>query len=214
MCPDTKVWQTFLDGSIAQEQRAAAESHLVRCRLCRERLIALSDAGRENALLEEAPTSLRRRAEELVIRTPASPSLFGSLRPYVPLALAAAIVLAVGLSLVVYRRQTERQPTSELRQSDLATVAFSLSSPGDGAVMEPGQLEFRWGSAGPGARYEFTITDEKGDIVFYEKPVNTLLTLDSKALKLSSQKKYYWTVSARLPDGTKRESRVAGFTVK
>lgn len=214
MCPDTKVWQTFRDGSIAQEQRAAAESHLVRCRLCRERLIALSDAAREIALPEEAPTSLRKRAEELVTRTPGSRSLFGSLRPYIPLALAAAIVLAVGLSVVVYRRQTERQPTSELRQSDLATVALSLSSPGDGAVMEPGQMEFRWGSAGPGARYEFTITDEKGDIVFHEKSANNLLTLDSRALKLSPQRKYYWTVSARLPDGTKRESKVAGFILK
>ena len=214
MCPDTEAWQTFLDGSIAQGERAAAESHLARCRLCRERLIGLSDAGRENAVPEVAPTSLRKRAEELVSRTPDSPSLFGSLRPYVPLALAAAIVLAVGLSVMVFRSRTERQPASELRQSDLTTVALSLSSPTDGAVIEPGQMEFRWGSAGPGARYEFTITDEKGDIVFHEKPANTLLSLDSRALRLSPQRKYYWTVSARLPDGTKRESAVAGFSLK
>lgn len=214
MCPEAKTWQIFLDGSIAQEQRAEAESHLVRCRLCREHLIALSDARRENAFLEEAPISLRKRAGQLASRTPGPPSLFGSFRPYIPLALAAGIVLAVGLSAVVYRQRTMRQPTSELRQSDLATVALSLSSPTDGAVMEPGQLEFRWGSAGPGARYEFTITDEKGDILLHEKPPNNLLSLDSRGLKLSPQRKYYWTVSARLPDGTKRESRVAGFSLK
>jgi len=214
MCPETKVWQTFLDGSIAVEQRADAESHLVRCRLCRERLIFLSDTVRENAFPEEVPISLRRRAEQVASRTPGPPSLFDSFRPYIPLALAATIVLAVGLSVVIYRQRTAQQPPSELRQSDLATMALSLSSPTDGAVMEPGRMEFRWGSAGPGARYEFTITDEKGDIVLQEKPANNLLSLDSRALKLSSQRRYYWTVSARLPDGTKRESRVAGFSVK
>jgi hypothetical protein len=212
-CPDITVWQKFLDGSIAQEDRAASESHLVRCRLCREQLIALSDTAREETLSEPAPDSLKNRAISLA--PPKSrPSFIGSWRPYVPLALAAAIVLAVGLSVVVYRNKTKPPPAFELRQSDRATIALSLSSPTDGAVMEPGQLEFRWGDCGPGARYEFTITDEKGDIVFQEKPANNFLTLDSRALKLSSQRKYYWTVSARLPDGTKRESAVAGFTLK
>lgn len=213
-CPDITVWQQFLDASIAQEDRAASESHLVRCRLCREQLIALADTAREETFSEPAPDSLRNRALSLAPVKSVSPSFIASWRPYVPLALAAAIVLAVGLSVVVYRNKTKPPPAFELRQSDRATIALSLSSPTDGAVMEPGQLEFRWGDCGPGARYEFTITDEKGDIVFQDKPANNFLALDSKAIKLSSQRKYYWTVSARLPDGTKRESAVAGFTLK
>lgn len=199
---------------MAQEDRAASESHLVRCRLCREQVIALADASREEALSEPAPDSLRNRAISLAPAKSGSPSFISSWRPYIPLALAAAIVLAVGLSVVVYRNKTQPPPAFELRQSDRAAIALSLSSPTDGAVMEPGQLEFRWGDCGPGARYEFTITDEKGDIVFQDKPANNLLALDSRALKLSAQRKYYWTVSARLPDGTKRESAVAGFTLK
>jgi hypothetical protein len=214
ICPDTAVWQTFLDGSITPDDRAVAESHLVRCRLCREGLIALSDASSENAVSDEAPISVRNRAVQLASRTSDSTSFVDFLRPYIPLALAATIVLAVGLSVLIYRNKTEPQRTAELRQSDRATAQLSLNSPANGAVLDSGKLEFSWADAGTGVRYEFTITDEKGDIVVRENPANNSVSLDSRALRLSPQRRYYWTVSARLPDGTRRESSVAGFSLK
>lgn len=213
MCPDVALWQTFLDGSIAPDDRSEAESHLVRCPVCRQRLIALFDARHESAVTENVPASLISRVEALPFKQPGSISLFGSFRPYVPLALAAGIVLAMGLSVMMYRR-TEPQRPAELRQSDRATTELSLISPASGAVLTAGKSEFRWADAGAGVRYEFVLTDEKGDIVFQEKPANNSLTLDSTALKLSPQRQYYWTISARLPDGTRRESVVAGFTLK
>lgn len=213
-CPDQIVWQTFRDGSISEADRTIAESHLVRCTVCRQRLIALFDGASEGELRESAPSSLRRRTLESAAATSGSHRFLDVVRPYAPLALAATILLVVGISWLAYRQRTPVQPPSELRQSGQATAAIPLTTPLNGAELISGKLEFRWGDAGAGARYEFILTDEKGDIVFQEKPATNALTLDTVALRFSTQRKYYWSVTAKIADGTKRESAVAGFTLK
>ncbi len=199
---------------MAAADRETAESHLVSCRLCRTRLIALFDEAGERSLAETVPVALKNRAVQSAPVDRPAKSVFDSFRPYVPVALAATIVLAVGLSVLVYRNQTTTQRTTEFRQTDRSTGEISLTNPPNGAALTSGQLEFRWGAVGADARYEFTVTDEKGDLMLQEKPPSNFLTLDTVAARLSPGQRYYWSVTARLPDGTRRESPIAGFTVK
>lgn len=212
-CPEATVWQTFLDGSISVTDRASAESHLGHCRVCREHLIVCLDNTNEREVFEAAPSSLKKNAIRSTSPQPRTANFMNSLRPYVPMALAATIVLAVGITFFFYRTADQTQPVSDLRQSGNATGELSLESPLNGAALNPGKLEFRWSDAGAGARYEFTLTDEKGDIIFREKPASNFLSLDSSG-RLSSSRKYYWSVLAKHPDGTQRESSVASFTLK
>jgi len=210
-CPDSITWQFFLDGTISAEDRPVAESHLARCRHCRERLIALYDNAEEARFQETAPPALTHRV------TKAPVHWLHALRPYVPLALAASVVIAVGFSIFVYRdtRSTSKPPqTDDLRRSNGATNDLPLASPPNGAHLHPGPVEFRWTDAGNGARYEFTVTDERGDIIVQEKLTTTSLVIDIAKLQLSSRQHYYWSVSARLPDGASRTSVIAGFTLR
>jgi len=196
---------------MSPSDRLAAEFHLAGCRHCRERLIALYDIEAEARFDEAAPSSLKHR----VTKTPVH--WIHSLRPYVPLALAASLVMAVGLSIFVY---WNTQSTSEtpriggLRRSSGASSDLALASPPNGAQLNASPVEFRWTDAGNGARYELTLTDEKGDIIIQEKPTTTSLVIDIAKLRLSTQGTYYWSVSARLPDGTSRESGIASFSLR
>ena len=131
-----------------------------------------------------------------------------------PVAFAAAIILAVGVSFLIYRDKTGITPTGDLRQSNDASSQIALTNPPDNASLESGKVEFRWSDPTAAARYEFTLTDEKGDIVFQEQNATSPLLLDTATLKLLPQRRYYWSVTAKLPDGTRRESSVVSFTMK
>lgn len=216
-CPDMRDWQLFLEGAMPAAERSEAELHLVQCPLCRTRLIELHDEVQEAGVIESAPSLLKHRVAQLPARKSISPRLLDRFRPYVPLALAATILIAVGLSIYVFRISQSvpgTPPVSDFRQSQGATVDLQLTNPPNGAEVGAGKVEFRWADAGPGARYELTLTDEKGDILYQEKPAANILVLDTSTLKLAPGKIYYWSVSAKLPDGTTRESEVARFNLR
>lgn len=210
MCPDKAVWQRYLDGSMTGAEREGHESHLARCRVCRERLISQFDRTNES-VSEIAPRGLRHRAVRLAKKTK---PFFSSFRPFVPVTVAAAILVVAGVSFLMYRNQTVTAPGTDLRQSRGSTGQIPLTFPANGATMDSGQIEFRWDDSAPGAHYEFVLTDEKGDIVFQNRDATNPLYLDTGALNRSVQRKYYWSVTARLPDGTRRESGIASFTMK
>lgn len=210
-CPDITVWRKYCDGSMTPDERLIAEAHMASCGLCRRQVISLFDIARE-ASVESAPDSLKRRTLGLAPQKETR-SFFASFRPFAPVALAAVIVLAVSVSFFLYRDRT-RTSTTDLRQSDPTTAGISLSNPPHGSKLESATVEFRWEDSTPNARHEFTLTDEKGDIVFQERNARSPLRLDTGAIKLSPQQRYYWSVSARFPDGTRRDSPVASFTIK
>lgn len=210
-CPEITIWKAYCADSMSADERLIAESHLVSCGRCRQQLISLFDAARE-ADVEPAPDFLKRRALRLAPEREKR-SLFVLFRPFAPVALAAVIVVAVGVSFFMYRGRT-RTSTTDLRRSDPTTAGISLSNPPHGSTLESGAIEFRWEDSTLNARYEFTLTDEKGDIVVQERDAKSPLRPDTGALRLSPQRKYYWSVTAQLPDGTRRESPIASFTIK
>jgi hypothetical protein len=191
--------------------RSTVESHLAVCRDCRDRLIALYDNETDARFTENAPASLKRK----VTNTPVPSIPF--LRRHLPLALAATVVIAVGLSFFVFRNirsMSQLPPISDTRRSNGQASDLKLTSPPIGAQLNAGQVEFRWTDASNSGRYEFTLTDEKGDVIAQEKPTTTSLVVDTVMLRLSTQRNYYWSVSAKLPDGTRRESEVSSFTLR
>jgi hypothetical protein len=211
-CPDISVLRKYCDGSIAPDERRNAETHMASCARCRHQLISLFDTARE-AYVESAPDFLKRRALGLAPQKERR-SFFASFRPFAPVALAAIIVLAVGISFFLNRERTTTPGTTDLRQSQPATAEILLSNPPNGSNLESATVDFRWEDSTPNARHEFTLTDEKGDIVLQERNARSPFRVDTGAIKLSPQQRYYWSVSARFPDGTRRDSPVASFTVK
>jgi hypothetical protein len=210
-CPDSVNRQSFLGGTMSPSDRTAVESHLAACRDCRERLIALYDNENDARFSENPPSSLKRR-----VTNTSGPSI-PFVRRHLPLALAATLVVAIGLSFFALRNirsTSEAPPVSDTRRSNAPTSGLMLTSPPSGAQLNAGKVEFRWTDASNSGRYEFTLTDEKGDVIAQEKPTTSSLLVDTVKLRLSSQRNYYWSVSAKLPDGTSRESEVGNFTLR
>jgi hypothetical protein len=212
-CPETGEYLSFIEGSSAGRENL--ESHLAHCRSCRERLIALYDQVEENRFLESAPMPVKVGAKS-VPRSAKPVSSIGGLRPYIPLTLAAGIVLAVTVSIFVYRGTWSLYKTPEVAdlRSEGAPAVLTLSSPPNGSTLAAGVVEFRWTDASAGARYEFTLTDDTGDIVSQQKSSSQSLELDTSLLGLAVTKKYYWSVVAVRADGTRIESVISGFTIR
>jgi len=87
----------YVDGDISQDTRRAADSHLAACPSCRDHVLAERTARdvlreRRDTLRGVAPEDLRRRCAAQ--RTPVPPS--SRLRRWLPLSLAATLLLAVG----------------------------------------------------------------------------------------------------------------------
>lgn len=212
------MWQSFLGGALSAEERETAELHLTECRVCRQRVVALHESAVDERNIHRAPGGLKRRVRDLPITRPGLIArALASLRRPAPLAFAATLLIVAGLSIFVYRNRqitSETPRVSDLRRSNGPTSELALASPPNGAQLNPGPVEFRWTDTGNSASYEFTVTDEKGDIVVQEKPTATSLVIDTAKLRLSTQRNYYWSVSARLPNGARRESAIAGFTLR
>jgi hypothetical protein len=210
-CPDSEVWQGFLAGTVAD--RTSFETHLVECRTCRELVIELHDQAEEwiSPYSESVPDSTK----DIVKSFPLDAKSGGSrLRFYVPLGAAAAIILAVTLTVFV-RPDTSRPPqVTDLRQAGGVSSEIVLDSPANRAELVQGSIEFRWSVTTPGAKYEFTLTDEKGDILSQQKLQTNTLTIDTIALKLSPGRRYYWSTKALMPTGATQESGIASFTLR
>jgi hypothetical protein len=207
-CPDSELWQRFLNGTVPD--RSLFESHLVRCPACRQVVIEIHDQAEErvSVLSENVPAATR----EFVKSFPLTAKSRGPARRlYIPLAAAAAIVLAITLTVFVTKRPPQ---VTDLRQSSGVSAEIILNSPPNSAQLTQGSIEFRWSEPAPGAKYEFTLTDEKGDILSQHKLQTSSVTIDTRALKLSPSRRYYWSIKALLPTGVTKESSIAGFTLR
>lgn len=64
-CPDTETLSGFFDGSLARNERAAYEDHVLTCRRCQEYVAALArlgDVDEPSALLDEEGVPAQRKA--------------------------------------------------------------------------------------------------------------------------------------------------------
>ncbi len=85
-CPSELTWSIYVDGELEDEELRSSELHLVSCRECRTRVVALQEEGQAltHAMLERET----RRAAAPVVAPPARDLAWG-----LPLAIASVTVL-------------------------------------------------------------------------------------------------------------------------
>jgi mycothiol system anti-sigma-R factor len=134
----------YLDNELQGEERAAVETHLQECGACAaifERELAFINAIRESGPLHVAPPELRARVQETLnaSKQPVSHPRFATRRRFV-LAIAAAIILVLGLPAVIWRVNRPGQP---------AVSSFALMAAENHLRRARGQLPLEIETAAP-----------------------------------------------------------------
>jgi hypothetical protein len=161
----------------AEEHRLEVLDHVMSCAECR----------REFELLQAIEAAGAAMAEP-------SPSLSWS-RRWMPLALAASVVLAVGIGLAV--RQTE---PDEINRG--GTASIQLVAP-DGEVPAGQPIAFTWHPLSGARRYRLELLDGSDAVVFSSETPDTTLVLPAGRLRAGGT--YRWWVRDATP-GAQRSS--------
>lgn len=177
----------YLDRALAPPARAEVEAHLAGCPECRAELVDL------DRILADRRT------------TP--PWRWGA---------AAAVLAAAALVGVLLVRPGGEEPDSGRvlrgRQASLADSAarVAMVHPTPDAVVPVDSLVFSWRSSEEDASYRFTLTDERGDVVWQAATADTTLRVPPRA-GLKPGAEYYWYVDALLSNGRSVTSGIRGF---
>lgn len=194
--PDSGTIAAFVDRTLTDHHRTALLAHFASC----------SDCRREMTDVQSAVLATAR---------PASPSRARSWRWIVPLAAAAALVLAV--------RPPRPSPVpaddvaSRVRGADPGPGADPALEPGHVAVVAPadgdtlgGERALAWRAAGADATYQVTVQDSAGTPV-WSAPLSDTTAAIPPGTPLQRGALYYWSVDVRRADGSTGRSIVHRF---
>lgn len=182
----------FLDDRLKGEERARVAGHFADCPACRDELVAMRAA-------------LGRRTETRSAR-------------WWPLAAAAAAVLLFVAVPGVLRDSSSgpETPPPVTRPGpalpDEASARFAIVVPAEGATLSSSRATLAWRSAGPSATYLLVIQDSTGSVVWTEELADTSARVPANA-NLRAGARYYWSVDARLADGSTMKTGVHSFVV-
>ncbi len=182
--PDSDLIAAYVERRLPTTERAEVEAHLAECADCRLDAIAVAST------LETTPRRYLARAA-----------------PW----LAAAAVLALVVVTNPFARPTDAdrmRPGGDLDALPGITAIFPESS----AVVARSQLRFVWGSDGPGARYEFRLTDASGALLWQATTADTV-AMPPDSLRLAGGGTYLWWVDVLLPDGRLARTPLREFTL-
>lgn len=195
----------LLENKVSSETRRRLELHLADCERCSAELAAIRRM--EKVLADtSAPKiepSLLARAEKFATR---GATHFFPMKGVARYAIAASIVLAVGIAGVLLLRQPLK--ISEFRSPAESPTAFTLQ-PEDGAVVSA--VHFQWAKIPNALVYHASFLEEDGRILWTTSTPDTHLTIPSDIV-LQPGKRYLWKVEAFLPDESKFGSRLHVFT--
>jgi anti-sigma factor RsiW len=225
---DAETLGLYLDAALGLEERQRVVRHLASCRECRQQLLTAHRGG--SSLPEvKAPEELVEQARSLVEPSVPSPGPRRTApRRRTAWAGAAAAVLAAVLGLVFFLPGSFEPPPDLQTPSDPETLR-SGRHPGDPQSLEPRSLEplapiagqavdgsrvvLSWAPAedDPEAvrRYELTITDGTGSILFETSTSEPRAEVTAESLGPPGER--FWSVVAVLEDGRRLESPVARF---
>jgi hypothetical protein len=185
--------EQYVAGRLHEPDLADLETHLLTCASCRED-VRLGSAVRAELGGQAAQTLPRSRLRR---------------RPWYILGAAAAAAVVVVIARPI-SRDGSAGPLVRGRDESMPVIADV--SPAAGADVSAASLAFVWRSAGPGAQYRLTVTNEQGDVVWSGASADTIEHLLPNA-RLQIGKSYLWYVDALLPDGATATSRVRRFTL-
>jgi hypothetical protein len=174
----------FLDGTLSAQQRREASDHLASCGRCRDALTASAVTLREQR------------------------------RPRVRLTAATSVAIAAGLAalFIVPAVRDAGVAPEPLERGDQAEgiPTFAAFAPRDGAEVAADGVSFRWAEAGPDARYQITVTDELGDVVWTAPTRETVFEGPGTDV-FAAGAVYYWYVDALLDGGRVARTAVLEF---
>ena len=177
----------------SDEDRLTTLDHVMSCGECArefELVRAIEDVGMESVA---APRPV-----------PAPPR--ASWRRYTPLALAASLVLAVGVGLL-WRGVP---PGSD--GITRGTSAVTLLAPPTEARSDGG-IAFVWRPVAGAVRYELEVVDSAGAVAFSTSTPDTTATLPN-AIRLAPDAEYRWWVRASDATGAQRASEMRRLRVR
>ena len=178
----------FLDRVLSKEERRRVAKHLNGCPQCR------SELSRASAALIEHGGGRRT----LVWLGP----------------LAAAAVVAMLLLVPIGRILGPGGEAPRLRGAgDEGVAVFDAVSPDDGSAVPSGAVVFTWRSAAAGARYELTLTDARGDVLWSSATADTVLPLSTQ-VALAAGETYFWYVDALLDGARSAATDARRFTIE
>ena len=187
-CVSPEAMLALLRREGPEEQRLEALDHVMSCAACRGEMDLLRSIEQAGAETERAGASTDSPGVVRVLPRRA-------LRALVPLALAASVLLAVGIGQRFVRSQA---PDEVLRG---ATDEVSLLAPAP-EVPASGPITFAWQKV-PGARsYRLEVLDAQGMVVFAETTDQTSVTLREPG-HLAPGVEYRWGVRATTDAGVR-----------
>jgi hypothetical protein len=218
-CLDDIRLGAFLEKSLGEQELRTAEAHLARCDDCLARLVALHaavTAVREAPVL--APPDVLARAKALVkaprtlwgLRVPS----WGRIQPAYRWAGAVAAILLVFVIGEEMLRRPSELPTvpSEIRAPGEGVAgAFQPTAPAPEARVPATRLAFQWSAMPEAVRYELSVIDDDGDVVWEATTRET--TAAPSPTTLVPGDTYYWRITAWLSDGRAMQSPLVRFTV-
>jgi hypothetical protein len=201
-CLDEFAVVDFVDGVMNPDDRAAMLVHLASCASCRSEVAALSRLITQPAIRSEL-----ERLDTAESRT-ASPRRFVKFGGIIAAAAAAAVV---ALLLVPRSPQGEGPAgTAQHRAAVLTLSAPPVTVAPAGPVETP--VRFVWTSVPRADRYELTLFDQSGSILWQTESSDTLVVLPD-SIALASGASYFWKVEARIDFDRWSESGLAEFTL-
>lgn len=178
----------FLDRRLTGSDRERAVRHFAECGECREELTELRDV---------LPATRRAGAGRWI---------------------AAAAILAV-LTIPSFVGDRAREGRSrvrtdqEVRLPDV-TNAIPVVSPADQSTVPQMGIELSWRSAGVGATYAVTVQDSSGSEVWKRSSLADTSITVPETTRLNSGSRYFWSVDARLADGTTAKTGAHTFIIR
>lgn len=187
-CPPPEALLAAIRGEGPEAERLRILDHATACPACRADL-ALLHATSGMGVSEQAVTPRRYAWRRLA-----------------PLALAASVILAVGIAGV--GSWINRPPDDVTRGGE--TGGPGLIAPATGARIGAGLVQFIWHPVAGALRYTMEVSAEDGTVVF---TAGTVDTAAAGSLGGASAGPYRWWVRAHLDDGTERRSETRTLEV-
>ncbi len=187
-CPSPEALLAAIRGEGPEAERLRILDHATACPACRPDL-ALLHATAGLGVSRQTVTPRRYAWRRLA-----------------PLALAASVLLAVGIAGI--GRWINRPPDDITRGGESGGPA--LIAPAAGGRTQAGLVQFLWHAVAGALRYTVEVSAEDGTVIF---TAGTIDTAAAGSLGSAPAGTYRWWVRAHLDDGTERRSETRTLEV-
>jgi hypothetical protein len=188
-CPQPEALLAALRGEGPEDHRLQVLDHALSCPACRPELALLhsvSGGAAQARPIDARPNPWRR---------------------FVPLALAATLLIAAGFFGVDWWRT--RASDEPLRSGGVDELV--LTAPADAARFTTGSVTFVWHRLPGALRYTLELDAADGTVLFAASTADTLLAAQLDTL---ARGEHRWSVRARMDDGSERRSNLRHLRLK